>query len=1013
MSKFKNIPPQIAAKLQSSLGRVRRILFFRGVCATLAVFVASVLAIMAVDAMVTIYVSWVRWLLSSFGGVATVIAAWCSLINPLRRKFTAAEIASLIERNHPELEERLSTVVELSAAGDLDVSSTLMDEITKDAIKDAAAVLPRKEFTGRTVKPRLIAAAIALGIFAVLFAAFPNATLRLATRALVPSAEVDNIYASSLKVSPGDKVLLEGSSLTVNLAVDGGFPSRAFVRTRIDGKREAVERMIRVNEEDAPGPAFYSFNYPQVTESFTYRMNCGSALTRGYRVTVVPEPRYVDRQIEIVYPAYTGRIPDVYTNSAEIVALAGSKVTVSAKTARPGIEGELRFAGGKTVVGSVDEKGGIEFLFDIDKDSVGSWSAVLWDSYGFTNVVEESSVTIVKDSPPEIKLLSPEKSDFRLPRIGSLPIVFAVKDDFGVKRSVVEVCIGAGTWVDAVDADLFKTDESTYSGSYTMRFLSDEYKDVNVMRCRIRAEDNLPAEAGGPGIAYSPEITVEIFDNDLNDEEQSLDSQDLAEQVEKKKRELNTIVDELRHAKKFFDSATGGYRQAERNEWHRRESIKNTDNAKSHITNAEGLLIELIDALLSDRLAPGAEIFKPVLNDHIVPIRQGAHDIYLISVFADKATAARKLAKDTEETIKLFEDAQRKFDLLAKAAEELQRLQDLTERQEALAELAEQEKIDAETLLEEEKKLLEELKEEIKDELELNLDKQIEETKKLEEHAESLKKRQEEIEKKSAKAANNKDEAALKEAAREEQILARDIEAFSRKTKKQAEKIENEVGAVEADNNKTAEPLEKASEITDNASEEAKAAAEKLNKKDYESAKEDMQSVKDALSQAEKQLSAARKKMEEKNKELTKNAEELNEMVKSLEKAIEKAAAAAEEKKQQEEQQGEKKEGQHSQKMQQAAEQAQQAAQKMKDQAKEQAKQANMPRSNPQKSKKSNTNKGGNKPKKKGSNFDENWFKMKSESGTGAEVDALDDVPAEYRALVRDYFKALNEGGKK
>ena len=44
---------------------------------------------------------------------------------------------------------------------------------------------------------------------------------------------------------------------------------------------------------------------------------------------------------------------------------------------------------------------------------------------------------------------------------------------------------------------------------------------------------------------------------------------------------------------------------------------------------------------------------------------------------------------------------------------------------------------------------------------------------------------------------------------------------------------------------------------------------------------------------------------------------------------------------------------------------------------------------------------------------DEDWFKMKSESGSGAEDDSLDDVPSEYRGLVRDYFKALNEGGKK
>ena len=41
------------------------------------------------------------------------------------------------------------------------------------------------------------------------------------------------------------------------------------------------------------------------------------------------------------------------------------------------------------------------------------------------------------------------------------------------------------------------------------------------------------------------------------------------------------------------------------------------------------------------------------------------------------------------------------------------------------------------------------------------------------------------------------------------------------------------------------------------------------------------------------------------------------------------------------------------------------------------------------------------------------WFKMKSESATGADADKMDDVPEEYRGLVKDYFDALNKGGKK
>ena len=157
--------------------------------------------------------------------------------------------------------------------------------------------------------------------------------------------------------------VLVGTPLTVNLAVDGGFPSRAFVRTRPEGKGESVERMARVSEEDAAGPVFYQFSYPRVEKSFTYRMSCGSALTRSYRVEAVPEPTYSDRVVEIVHPAYTGRDPERYTNTAAVVGLEGSKVRISVKPARAGIEGEARLPG-DVVVAGVESGGRLDFSFD-------------------------------------------------------------------------------------------------------------------------------------------------------------------------------------------------------------------------------------------------------------------------------------------------------------------------------------------------------------------------------------------------------------------------------------------------------------------------------------------------------------------------------------------------------------------------------------------------------------------------------------------------------------------------
>lgn len=1094
--KYKNIPPQIAAKLNESVARVRRILLVRGTCATLAVFVASVLAIMAIDAMVTIYVSWVRWLLWACCVGATVAVAWFALIKPLRRKFTAAEIAALIERNHPELEERLSTAVELAQAGELTSSSRLMEEITKDAVKDVQTVSPRKEFTGRTVKPRFIAAAIAVGILALLFAAFPDATLRLATRALVPAAEVDNIYASSLKVTPGDKVMLEGTPLTLGLAVSGGFPSRAFVRTRFDGKGEAVERMVRESEEGAEGLAIYSFSYPRVTKSFNYRVSCGSALTRAYRVEVVPEPRYSGRSIEVRHPEYTGRKPDTYTNSASIVGLEGSKITVSAKPSRPGVTGALTLTGDVTVPAVESEDGRLSFSFDLTKAVEGGWSSTVWDSNGFSNQIDTASITIVKDTPPEVKLSAPEALELKLPVNGSLPIEFNIKDDFGLSRTTLEACIGAGAWEEYRQLEPEKSGDVSWSGSHVVYFVSGGFNNAAVVRFRVKVEDNLPAELGGPGVAYTPEIMVT---RSGAKDAKSLGRQSLAAQIEGAKKDMQNILDHLKLAKRCFEGAGGGYAIAEKNQWHRNEAEKASTKAKAEMQNAEGLLSEFIEGLIDSRLDTGAEMFKPVLDKHVAPIRQGAEDVFLLSRWNEKSSSCKTLAKDTEEAIKAFEDAKRKFDILTKAAEDLQQMQDLAEREKALAELAEKNEIDAKTLAEEEKKLVEDAKDAIKDDLEKNLDKQIEKAKELSEKGKELEKKQEEIEKKAAEAEKNGDDAAKKAAAEEEKKFAKDIADLAREADKLTKDIENQAGTQEMDENKTSESAEKATENAEKAAESAKDAAEKMEKGDMEGAKSDTQEVKDALAQAQQQLDEAQQKMGSKNDEFAQNANELNEMVKSMEEAADAAQAAAEaqeaaeaqnqangenqqgdqqqgENQQGENQQGENQQGENmqgenqqgqqqqgeqqqqdqqqqgqqqqqgpaQQAMQNAAQKANEAAQKMQNQANEQARQNNMsmdqfestPSSSESSSeggehmegsKSSQNAKPSNKPSKEkpekrknpqhvtpeDEGDDEDWFKMKSESSTGAESDSLDDVPAEYRGLVRDYFKALNEGVKK
>ena len=1074
MSTHKNIPPEIRSILDASVRRVRGILLFRGTCAALAALVASMLAIMAIDAMVTIYASWVRWALWAAGLAFTCSVAYFALVKPLRRKFTAAEIASLIERNHPELEERLSTVVELAEAGDIGASSRLMSEITKDAVKDAGTVSPKKEFTGRTVKPRLVAAAVALGILGALFALFPKATLRLATRAIMPSAEVDNIYASSLKVSPGDKVVLVGTPVTVNLAVDGGFPSRAFVRTRPDGKGESVERMVRVSEEGAEGPVFYSFSYPRVTSSFRYRISCGSALTRSYRVEAVPEPTYTDRVVEIVHPKYTGREPERYTNTAAVVGIAGSKVKVSARPSREGIEGVAKLPGDRTVYGSPSADGRLEFSFDLTPDLQGTWSTVVWDSNGFTSQVDQASITVAKDTPPEVKLVTPEKLELKLPRNGSLPVEFEAKDDFGVARAVLEMCIGAGQWTDAGPVEVSKEGEFTWDGTHVVKFLSEasnvDFKNAATVRYRIRIEDNLPVELGGPGVARTPEIQVQLAAR----WEKSFARQSLSGQIDEARKEIRTAVDQLREARHNFEWAASNYEKSANNEWHRKEALKNSEKAKAAAQNAEGLLSEFVDSLMDSRLETGAEMFRPILEKRLTPIRQGAEDIFLMARREEKRDSNRRLMKDAESAIKALEEAQRKFDILTKTAEDLQRIEEIAEREKLLSEMAEEGEIEAKDLAEEEQKLLDDLRDEIRDDLAKNLDKQKEKAKELQDRGRDLEKRQEDLRGKAQEAAKNNDEGAMKAAADEEDRLAHDIDEFRKQTEALTRDIEKQAGTKEMDPNKTAEPTEQASDKARSAAEDARSATDKMRNGDAQGADENMKNAKDALAEAQEKLAEAQKRMDAKNGDFAESANELRDMEKSMEEAVKAAWEAAEaerkaaeaaqqqaaqqgqqqqgeqqqqgdQQQQQGDQQGQQQQGQQqTPQMQNAAQKAAAAAEKVKNQANSRAEKNNMPIDqfeSPDRQQQSSQSQQGQQSENSKSTSesksslpdrgrarkarkvpqgvfgeqgeDENWFKMKSESGTGAEVDSLDDVPAEYRGLVRDYFEALNKGGSK
>ncbi|MDE0737012.1 MAG: hypothetical protein OSB47_14415, partial [Pirellulaceae bacterium] len=219
---YSQVPELIVKKLQALIRRSRLVTLVRGLLAVMAVALGVLLVAMAIDATVTIFSSTGRWILSLVSLAAVLLTGYCFLVRPLARTFTLAGIARLIENRHPELEERLSSAVELLSSPDapeLKGSNLMIAELVKEATGQATIVEPQREFSFDTVRRYLVAAVSTAAMLLLAWVIWPEHTAHLVNRIMVPFADIGNVQEADLTIVPQDIVLAAGDSLRIEVTV--------------------------------------------------------------------------------------------------------------------------------------------------------------------------------------------------------------------------------------------------------------------------------------------------------------------------------------------------------------------------------------------------------------------------------------------------------------------------------------------------------------------------------------------------------------------------------------------------------------------------------------------------------------------------------------------------------------------------------------------------------------------------------------------------------------------------
>ena len=159
---------EIRERLRGVRWRMRRAQAWRGAMVVATVALGGLVVMMGIDLAVSPLPGWLRWAMF-VAWVAAVGWAMRAGFTPLLQKIGLVQVARWIEARHPEMQERMSTVLELSGGGG-GGSAELLGVIGREAAADAGTVDAQGEVRAARTSPRWArpAGVLAAGLLAAL-----------------------------------------------------------------------------------------------------------------------------------------------------------------------------------------------------------------------------------------------------------------------------------------------------------------------------------------------------------------------------------------------------------------------------------------------------------------------------------------------------------------------------------------------------------------------------------------------------------------------------------------------------------------------------------------------------------------------------------------------------------------------------------------------------------------------------------------------------------------------------
>ncbi len=668
----KSLPATIEATLRGLIRRARAAIIVRGVLLTLAAAILGMLASMGIAVSWLPSEPWQHYALTFLWLGAAGAAAIIWLLRPMAKSFSLSGIARVIEQRHPELQERISSTVELLGSDDspeIRGSQVLIDALAAEAVGDARTVRPKREITFRKVRPPLYVLGSAVAVIVVLLSLYPKPMGRLLAKTVAPYLNLPNVYADDLKITPGDCVLAENMRLEVTASSTRKVRSVGMRIERTSGTKNIFKMT------DLPDGSFVYTSGPLSADGpwgaeFRYRIHAGDAQSQYYSVKIVPLPAAKSVEVGYKHPDYMQR-PDtpMLAGSGMITGPTGATAVVRIRLNKPADEVKLTINDADAEITQADALT-YTFRHKLDKDSAGQWRLALKDEYGFGSDPIGGEIVVKPDTPPDVRILHPTgREKLKLSPTDRLEVTSRLSDDFGVKRAQMQILIDGK---EQKPINLKVADET----STTLNLAAMDLSGARRVTFKVRAWDNMPDSLGGGQEGVSETRTIEL---DVKARAYTFQVQ-LALDI-RMRESLRQIYVQLKSAKKISEPLR---RSMPGTKKLTRQTTDKIDRMRENLLAAEETSRSLAE-LTAGAYPKVSEKLTKLTDDHISKARELAGLVKITDAQKQRSELTDEADFQIDRALAIVSEMLKELHVLTDLAERAVALEELAKRQEELA----------------------------------------------------------------------------------------------------------------------------------------------------------------------------------------------------------------------------------------------------------------------------------------------------------------------------------------